>query len=185
MEDKQVFIPRDSLVRIYFKNGTIIEGIVLAWNDKKGLLRSPDCSNRMIIYSPAENVMMVKLVLSKEIESNKIKSEEPEFEESESSEQTIVMEQTKPIEVESITDEFMETSPAESIDERTRKLIRYRLSKASSEKKVIAKVLDHNPLPAEAVMNFSKQPPRVETKYYESPNFTQRRPIIGTGKKNN
>lgn len=182
MDDK-VFIPKDSLVKIYFKNGTIIEGVVLAWNDKKGLLRSVGSSNRMIVYNPAENVMMVKLILSEEVKALPPEPP-PESEEPEEpiAKLAIPVEQAQsPVDIDE--PESVEDLKG-SMSERTRKLVQYRISQASSERKAVARALQPKPSPVEVVMDFSKQPPKVETKYYESPDFTKYRPIINSRKKN-
>ncbi len=171
MEDKQIFIPKDSLVKVYFKNGTVIEGVVLTWNDKKGLLRSPGGNNRMIIYNPIENVMMIKLIIADENE---------EINEEILPSKSIAVEQVdSPIE--SASDDLSEIS-GRSMDERTEKLLKYRLSKILQEKQSIAESLRKSA--ASPGLLFPNQPPKVETSYYESPNFSKRRTVIGTRKKN-
>jgi hypothetical protein len=169
MEDKQIFIPKDSLVKVYFKNGTVIEGVVLTWNDKKGLLRSPGGSSRMIIYNPIENVMMVKLIIS-----------DQEVIEEVLHQKSISVEQAIPP-MKSVPDDSPEISSGESIDERTEKLVKYRLSRALQEKQSIAESLRKSNI--SSGLSFSKQPPKVETSYYESPNFSKHRSVISTRKK--
>ncbi len=175
MKDKQVFIPRDSLVKVYFKNGTVIEGVVLTWSDEKGLLRSPGCSNRMIIYNPAENVMMVKLLLSEEVDLKESTDEE----ELPIPKTALKVEQVKS----NHYDEPLEVSSTDPIDERTRKLAQYRLSRVTSDKKMFAKTLESTEHTTDVSLDFSKQPPKVETEYYESPNFSQHRIGFNSRKK--
>lgn len=167
MEDKQIFIPKDSLVKIYFKNGTVIEGIVLTWSDKKGLLRSLAGDSRMLIYNPVENVMMIKLLPSDE-------------------EEIIYQE---PVKVEQVIPpvNLVDASPPkifarEAQTDRAKRLVNDRLSKVIQEKKSIAQALEQSI--SSPSTPFYKQPPKVETTYYESPNFSKRRTILGTGKKN-
>lgn len=168
MEDKQIFVPKDSLVKIYFKNGTVIEGIVLTWSDKKGLLRSLSGDSRMIIYNPIENVMMIKLLPTNE--------EEVTYQE--------------PVKVKQITPpvDLVDSSPPklfvrEAQSDRVKRLVDDRLSKVIQEKKSIAQALEQSI--SSPSTPFYKQPPKVETTYYESPNFSKRRTILGTRKKNN
>lgn len=185
MEEKQIFIPKDSFVKVYFKNGTIIEGIVLTWNDRKGLLCSSGNQSRMIVYNPAENVMMIK-ICSPEEESNQTEPSlsEPEVE-SEEYDQPIAKAAT-PDELEDSVEleEEIEVNVS-SIADRTKKMVKYRLSQASQDKKYVADTLKRGVMSDNPPIDSNKQPPEVEVTYYESPNFTQRGPIVSTRKKEN
>lgn len=174
MEDKQIFIPKDSLVKVYLKNGLIIEGIVLAWNNQKGLLRSPEGSNQLIICNPIKNVIMIKLLI-------------PETDETKEFPKTKQIDCYVPEQVESVSETqscnlYPQKSSLESIQERTKRLIKYRLSQTSSEKKMIAQTLAKSSL--HEPLDFSKQLPNIKTQYYEPPNFTQYRSILDSRKKN-
>lgn len=183
MEDKQIFIPKDSLVKIYFKNGTIIEGIVIVWSDKKGLLRSPGSQNRMIIYNPVDNVMMIKLLAEEENIETQETNEEPIIKSAtlnESEELEVEVESEDLQEDESEDDSEEEIQGPLSIADRTKKLVKYRLSQAAQDKKNIAETLSRAALTKNPPLNLNKQTPEVEVTYYEPPNFTKRRPIVST-----
>lgn len=175
---EQVFIQKNSLVKIYFKNGTVVEGIVLIWGDKKGLLQSPDCQNRMIIYNPIENVMMVKLLYPK------IKKNKPETDEVTTNE-PIKYNVVKNVLKENFVSDLNQPKHevAESFQERTKKIVNYRLLQASQERKKIAESM-MQPSSSNTSLDFSKQPPKVETTYYGSPNFTKRGSFLNSRKKN-
>ena len=166
MEEKQIFIPKDSLVRIFFKNGTIVEGVVLTWSDKKGLLLASDSQNRMIIYNPAENVIMVKLLLEQPNITPKEMPQQP---------QEIV---EQPVAKEIVDDLLIDNSEmpdqSDSLKDRAKKIANYRLSRTSQEKKQVVESVKES-LKSGVILDYSKQLPTVDTKYYEPPNFTQRR----------
>lgn len=200
---EQVFIPKDSLVKVYFKNGTVIEGVVLTWNDKKGLLQSPDSQNRMIIYSPIENVMMVKLcypeMSTEEDESEDALLQEPSQEPSQDVSQIETIEQ--PIAKRAFQEVSYDLGQYESdslgysglpvpskasnttIQDRTKKIVNLRLSQASQERKKIAESMRRSIAHTSVSLDFSKQPPKVETPYYGSPNFTKRGAFLDSRKK--
>lgn len=186
----QVFIPKDSLIKVYFKNGTVIEGIVLTWSDKKGLLQSPGNQNRMIIYNPIKNVMMVKMFYPEDevLESESESEYESEVEVIEQPIAKNAFKEESPSDLAHYESDPLEDSglptPSPSIQDRTKKMVNYRLSQASQERKNIAESMRRSVAPTNVSLDFSKQPPKVETTYYGSPDFTKRGAILHSRKKN-
>lgn len=50
------------VVKVYFKNNIIVEGVVLEWSNVSALLKASSSDNKLFIYSPSENVVMVKIL---------------------------------------------------------------------------------------------------------------------------
>ena len=173
--EQQIFIPKNSLVKVYLKDGPVVEGIVIAWNDQKGLLQAPGNQNRLIIYKPIENVIMVKLSYP-EIEEQEEETEEPPPEEEleivsvakSKSERSWTV--SPPIDKTSLDD----SSLPKNFKERTKRIVDLRLSQGSRERKEISQSIRQAPLTSKRTLDFSKQPPKVETTYYGTPNFAKR-----------
>lgn len=174
--EQQIFIPKNSLVKVYLKDGPVVEGIVIAWNDQKGLLQAPGNQNRLIIYKPVENVIMVKLSYPEPEEQ-----EEDEIEDSHPEEpleiSSVAQSQSErswtvkpPLDKTSISDVAL----PKNFKERTKKLVDLRLSQSSKERKEISESMRQAPIATSKSLDFSKQPPKVETTYYGTPNFAKR-----------
>ena len=54
-------IEKDTYLKLLFKNGVWVEGVVVSWSDEESLLRTPDGSE-VIIISPKENLMLIKKI---------------------------------------------------------------------------------------------------------------------------
>ncbi len=54
-------LTKDTVVKVYFKNGTTAEGLVESWTNECGILRALNGENKLIIYSPLENIMMIQV----------------------------------------------------------------------------------------------------------------------------
>lgn len=175
MEDKQVYVPKGSMIKVYFKNGTTLEGIVVIWNDKKGILQSPQNNSRLLIYNPVENVMMLRL-FPEEI-AEPIELDIPEIEETE----TVIIQQNPcPIQEEDqIKPEL--SSNERSINDRTKRLVEHRLLQTSQIRQKLAQKLK-NSLNLDNANNIVQTPPKVETTYYASPNFSKPRLVVSPRK---
>jgi hypothetical protein len=67
-------------VKCVFKNGTLVEGIVESWTKEEAILTSLDGESMLIIPRPDDDIMLIKLVLSKPIVKEKTKPELPKTE---------------------------------------------------------------------------------------------------------
>jgi hypothetical protein len=178
MDDKQVFIPKNSLVEIFFKNGTIVKGTVLIWNDKKGLLQAEN-SNRMIIYNPNENVMMIKLILTQDEISNNTDDSLCVEDEQQSIEQA-----------QELIDSDIDNVPQEEnnfdsrIIDRAKKLVKLRLAQGREERQQVATKLKESQKINNPPLDTSKHIRKIKTEYYESPNFQKSGPFFSSRKKN-
>lgn len=171
---EQIYVPRGSLVKVYFKNGTTLEGIVVIWNDKKGVLQAPKNNSRMIVYNPAENVMMLRLFTEEDesTDTNELADQEPS--------PIVIHQSTCPIrEDNEIATEV--TTGAKSMDERTKRLVEHRLLQASQSRQQLAKKLntDSN---LDNANNILQSTPKVETEYYALPNFSKSGTFLRSGK---
>lgn len=50
-------------VKIFFKNGTGLEGLVDNWNNNEAVLKTDQSNDLLIIYQPQENIMMLKVFM--------------------------------------------------------------------------------------------------------------------------
>ncbi len=65
MTDKfPICIKSGTLVQVYFKNGTSLAGIVVNWSNENVILQAPNGDNNILIYYPADNLLMVKIINS-------------------------------------------------------------------------------------------------------------------------
>lgn len=168
---EQVYVPKGSLVKVYFKNGTTLEGIVVHWNDKKGVLQAPKNNSRMIVYNPAENVMMLRLFHEKEDEVTTNEDESAPI---------VIQQSTCPIKEDNeISAEV--TAGRKSMDERTKRLVEHRLLQASQSRQQLAKKL-RDDLDVNSTSNIVQSTPNVETTYYAVPNFSKPRTILSSRK---
>lgn len=174
--EQQIFIPKNSLVKVYLKDGPVVEGIVIAWNDQKGLLQAPGNQNRLIIYKPIENVMMVKLSYPEIEEEDEIEESPPEEEEKLEIESIAKSKSERSWVVNPPIDKTSsdEVALPKNFKERTKKIVDLRLSQGSKERKEISQSMRQAPLATRKSLDFSKQPPKVETTYYGTPNFAKR-----------
>lgn len=62
MSEKALQIPTDTVVHVYFKTGTSVEGVVVVWYSDYVVLRAIGGVNNIVIYNPQENLLMVKIV---------------------------------------------------------------------------------------------------------------------------
>lgn len=51
-------------VKVVFKNGTQLEGLVESWTDKQSVLKSLDQTSIMLIFNTAEDILAVKIILN-------------------------------------------------------------------------------------------------------------------------
>ena len=54
-------INKGQFVKVIFRNGTQLEGVVESWSDTKAILISTDKTTSLIIMNVAEDVMLVKV----------------------------------------------------------------------------------------------------------------------------
>lgn len=57
-------IDKDTHVKLLFKNGVWVEGIVQSWSDNESILKTSD-NSEIIILSPKENLMLIKKMQKK------------------------------------------------------------------------------------------------------------------------
>lgn len=69
-------VPNDKHVRVVFRNGTIIEGIVKEWVSNYVELRSLSDESIMIIAHPEEDIMLIKVLPDKPVKEPKSAVEE-------------------------------------------------------------------------------------------------------------
>lgn len=62
MSEKPLQIPTDTVVHVYFKTGTSVEGVVVVWYSDYVVLRAIGGVNNIVIYNPQENLLMVKII---------------------------------------------------------------------------------------------------------------------------
>lgn len=69
-------------VKIFFRNGTTTEGIICAWEKDNYTLKSLDGKNLLIVQDPAQDIMLVKIVIDEPpkqiISMNDIKIDDPD-----------------------------------------------------------------------------------------------------------
>lgn len=51
-------------IKVVFKNGTQLEGLVESWTDKQSVLKSIDDTSLMIIFNTLEDILAVKIILN-------------------------------------------------------------------------------------------------------------------------
>lgn len=97
-------IPKFTPVKVFFNNGTVVDGKVLHWAADLGILLSDESESCLMIYRPDQNVLMVKMPLKPLLEEVK-KILTPQ----ESPQQPEVVKQ--PVVKESVTPQPVQTSP--------------------------------------------------------------------------
>lgn len=61
-------------IKIHFKNGLTVEGIVIEWTDGKSIIKSLASEDLMVIHQTLENVMMFRVLTEKQkIEPSSLK----------------------------------------------------------------------------------------------------------------
>src|SRR3990167_7863570 len=56
------YLIKDMVVKVYFKEGISVEGVVFEWNDNLAILRALNGNNKLLIYRPTDNAFMVKIL---------------------------------------------------------------------------------------------------------------------------
>lgn len=145
------FIKKNSLIKIFFKNGASVEGVVVFWNDRKALLRSTEADNKMIIYNPAENVLMIKLIAGEII----------------SEENPPVLHQNNAFESQENPSVKKHSTKSKNINSRAIQVANERISQISQDRKKAKEILIRSPNPS-----------TMETTYYGTPDFSKYRSIV-------
>jgi sRNA-binding regulator protein Hfq len=112
---------KDQSVKILFKNGMYLDGIVESWTDTKAVLRSLDGNSLIIIQNTSEDIMAVKVYLKTSEKNIELKTNlEKEFQE--------------------VLDK-----PAEDINAKTKRLVDLRMMLSEQDKKIVAnKLKEHH-----------------------------------------
>lgn len=58
-------VDKDQRIKLVFRNGTVVDGVVEEWSNAEVKLRSLDGDSILIIPHPTEDIMLVKIMLSK------------------------------------------------------------------------------------------------------------------------
>jgi len=118
---------KDQLVKIMFRNGQHVEGIVDIW-DKDYVLRSEDGKSVLIIQDPEQDIMLIKVVLRND-------EEDGQHEEHKMAEESPKKSNDKPV----VCDDI----PL-SEDLRHKKMAELYLAAAASERQtIVQKMRDH------------------------------------------
>lgn len=119
-------------VKVVFKNGTQMEGIVESWSDKKSVLLAEDKQSLMVIMSTAEDVLAFKIILnylSLEEAKRKLAETQEKF-------RQILQQPVKPEEI--------ETQGLTAIQIKGKNLAQLKSLMIEQEKKIIAeKIREH------------------------------------------
>src|SRR3990167_6463563 len=148
------YIIKDMVVKVYFKEGISVEGVVFEWNDNLAILRALNGNNKLLIYRPTDNAFMVKIL----DDSCKHKESGGDIDLNESSPPHVVSLDAATNMPESDFSRSENTMLA-----RTRRLVELRISKGRDERAQVAQALQRAP-------KESSQGAK-----YEFPDFTKRR----------
>lgn len=58
---ENISVPSGYFVTIYFKNSMSLSGVVLSWTTDYIIIKAQQGNNKIVIYNPKENVLMVKV----------------------------------------------------------------------------------------------------------------------------
>lgn len=149
----------DEEVKIFFKNGTTVEGIVVSWNASELILRSVGATGHLIIYHPEENIMMVRVL------------------EKESTEAPPLPPRRAPVPPAPPTPDIPSTLPGRPTRDEMRERAFRAAERAQREK-------ENDKVNLASNLQRPPQPVQGEARRYEFPNFTKHRTINRSPKKN-
>lgn len=165
-------IKENMLVKVFFKTGIITEGVVVFWKDKQACLRSVESNNKLLIYKPFKNVMMVKILESFNVEAqNNIPPPNPQ--------QTFVEERA----VEELIEEETLTTPYDDMPQNSFENIKHNRTKKLIELRLSENKLNRNKI-SDKLVDFVSRPVIEKEGKYELPNFTKRGAFVSPSEKN-
>ena len=136
----------NQLVKILFRNGTSVEGIVDIW-DGDYVLRSEDGKSVLIIQNPEQDIMLVKVILNEEapvaesLYEDREKRPKPVF--------SIQKEENEDPE-----DAFSDFSGLDSMSLRAKKLSQLHLAAVEEERKIITARLNNHQITEVKPVNY-------------------------------
>lgn len=165
-------LTKDTQVKVYFKTGAVVEGIVLEWSEREAVLRALTGNNKLVIYRPNLNVMMVKICTEHpsqtSLPDHQYGADLPSTDGQLSNPGiTDIGIDVSEVDVEPLSTKKIDNT----MTNRTKRLVELRTTQSTVARAQVSQTLRR------------QAPVQVSGAKYELPNFTKRRVVVGSSSK--